>query len=183
MLEHLIFIIYTPVVVSNKITPSELVIFFISFYFILASQVLQDLHQMREDTGKRSSETADFVSDLEKNAFHKGFLVSDNRGEGDCMFYALSEQLEFVQGFQYSAKELRKELVEYLRQHPKLVNKLYSCYMYFEVKFTIQAFFKPFYSEVNFHSTLLYSSNFQELKNILKTARLDKQLGELIIHL
>lgn len=92
---------------------------------------------MRQDADKRSGKTLNFYSDLEKNAYDKGFIVSDNPGQGDCMFYALSEQLKLVKGIKYSAAELRRELVQYLQQHPKLVNKLYRLTL--KVKFTAQA--------------------------------------------
>jgi len=79
---------------------------------------------MRQDADNRHVKNFDFHSNLEMNAFNKGYLVSDNRGEGDCMFLALEEQLNFAKEIQHSAAELRQELVQYLHQNPKLVNKL-----------------------------------------------------------
>ena len=38
------------------------------------------------------------------------------------MFYALSEQLEIVEGVKIHHFELRQSLVQYLREHPKLVS-------------------------------------------------------------
>ena len=78
---------------------------------------------MHQDADQRHVKKVDFLSNLETNAFNKGFRVFDNRGEGDCMFLALSEQLNFAKGIQRSAAELRQELVQYLHQNPKLVNK------------------------------------------------------------
>ena len=92
------------------------------FFILVASEVLHDLQQMCQDADKRKSKTTNFLSDLEKNAEDKGFTVSDNPGEGDCMFYALSEQLELVKRIKLSVAELRKELVQYLKEHPKLVS-------------------------------------------------------------
>ena len=77
---------------------------------------------MHKDAGQRSVKAFNFYSNLQKNAFDKGFRVSHNPGEGDCMFYALSEQLKFAKEIQLSAAELRQEIVQYLRQNPKLVS-------------------------------------------------------------
>ena len=76
---------------------------------------------MRQDADQRS-DTFNFDSNLRTIANEKGFRVSDNPGEGDCMFYALSEQLKFAKEIQLSAAELRQEIVQYLRQNPKLVS-------------------------------------------------------------
>lgn len=92
------------------------------FLFFVASEVLHDLRQMCQNTDKKNSKTTNFLSDLEENAKKQGFTVNDNPGEGDCMFYALSEQLELAKGIKLSVPELRKELVQYLTEHPKLVN-------------------------------------------------------------
>ena len=85
---------------------------------------------MHQDVDEESVKTfKDFLSNLKKNAFVKGFRISDNPGQGNCMFYALSEQLKFVKRIQCSAAELRQELVQYLGQNPTQVNKL--CCGYF----------------------------------------------------
>ena len=76
---------------------------------------------MRQDADQRS-DTFNFDSNLRTIANEKGFRVSDNPGEGDCMFYALSEQLKFAKEIQHSAAELRQEIVKYLQQNPKLVS-------------------------------------------------------------
>ena len=62
------------------------------------------------------------LEDLEKIASDKGFSICDNPGSGNCMFYALSEQLQSVKGIQISDTELRKTLVECLGNSPKLVS-------------------------------------------------------------
>ena len=77
---------------------------------------------MRQDADQRKDNTFNFDSNLRTIVNEKGFRVSDNPGEGDCMFYALSEQLKFAKEIQLSAAELRQEIVQYLRQNPKLVS-------------------------------------------------------------
>ena len=54
----------------------------------------------------------------------KGFEISDNHGEGNCMFLALSEQLDLVKGVRISHVELRRTVVQYLKDNPKLVSGL-----------------------------------------------------------
>ena len=61
--------------------------------------------------------------DLHKIASVKGFSICDNPGSGNCMFHALSEQLQSVKEIQISETELRKKLVECLGNSPKLVSK------------------------------------------------------------
>ena len=59
---------------------------------------------------------------LKKKANEKGFEISDNRGEGNCMFFAISEQLEFIQGVKLSHRKLRKKVVRHLKKNPTLVS-------------------------------------------------------------
>ena len=59
---------------------------------------------------------------LRNIASDRGFRISDNQGLGNCMFYALSEQLEIVKGIKIPHDALRKNLVQYLRSNPKLVS-------------------------------------------------------------
>ena len=56
-----------------------------------------------------------------KNTADKGFVVSNNRGEGNCMFFALSEQLDLIKGIEISHGQLRKTVVQYLKENPALV--------------------------------------------------------------
>ena len=56
-----------------------------------------------------------------KNITEKGFVVSNNRGEGNCMFFALSEQLGLIKGIEISHEQLRKTVVQYLLENPSLV--------------------------------------------------------------
>ena len=77
---------------------------------------------MHQDADQRRVDIVDFYSNLKKKASDKGFRISDNPGRGDCMFYALSEQLKFTKAMELSAAELRQKIVQYLRQNPKLVS-------------------------------------------------------------
>ncbi len=83
--------------------------------------VIHDLHQMYCDPNKFNKKT-DLSEDLQKIAADKGFVISDNPASGNCMFYALSEQLQSVKGIQISDRELRKTLVDFLRKYPNLVS-------------------------------------------------------------
>ena len=61
---------------------------------------------------------------LKKIAYEKGLEISDNQGEGNCMFFAISEQLELIQGVKLSHKKLRKKVVRYLKENPTLVSSV-----------------------------------------------------------
>ena len=78
---------------------------------------LQNLQCDAEQVGKKTN----LPSDLRAIAANKGFLVSDNQASGNCLFHALSEQLQSVKGIQISHKELRKTLVQFLDENPNLV--------------------------------------------------------------
>ena len=62
------------------------------------------------------------MEELRQIAANKGFEVFDNLGRGNCMFYALSDQLEKVKGIQISHKQLRTDLVQFLEENPRLVS-------------------------------------------------------------
>ena len=78
---------------------------------------LQNLLCDAEQVGKKTN----LPSDLRAIAANKGFLVSENQASGNCLFHALSEQLQSVKGIQISHKELRKTLVQFLNENPNLV--------------------------------------------------------------
>jgi len=80
-----------------------------------------NLQQMQRSVSKVNINT-DLLTELEKIASDKGFVISDNEGSGNCMFYALSEQLNLMKGIKISHGELRQSVVEYLRRNPKLVS-------------------------------------------------------------
>ena len=61
---------------------------------------------------------------LKRTTLEKGFAISDNQGEGNCMFFALSEQLDLIKGIQISHDELRRTVVQHLRENPRLVSIL-----------------------------------------------------------
>ena len=84
-------------------------------------QIIQKLQQMQLDASKVASRT-DLSLWLRNIASVRGFRISDNEGLGNCMFYALSEQLEIVMGIKIPHGELRQILVQYLRSNPKLVS-------------------------------------------------------------
>ena len=86
-----------------------------------SGQIIHNLQQLQQNTSKVSSKT-DLPANLKRTASEKGFRISDNRGSGNCMFYALSEQLEIVKGIKIQHGELRQTLVQYLRKNPKLVS-------------------------------------------------------------
>ena len=88
---------------------------------------------MQRDVSKVSSNT-DLLAELEKIASDKGFVISDNEGSGNCMFYALSEQLTLVKGIKILDGELRRFIVQYLRKNPKLVSVVFvwSCIFWLE---------------------------------------------------
>ena len=96
-----------------------------AFFFLdLPGQMFVNLQQMQCDVSKVSSNT-DLLAELEKIASDKGFVISNNEGAGNCMFYALSEQLNFVKGIKISHGELRQTIVQYLRKNPKLVSLVF----------------------------------------------------------
>ena len=86
--------------------------------------MFMNLQQMQCDVSKVNSNT-DLSTELEKIASDKGFVISDNEGSGNCMFHALSEQLNLVKGIKISHRELRQSIVQYLRNNPELVSLLF----------------------------------------------------------
>ena len=70
----------------------------------------------------RDAGKTDPMLNMQKIAYERGFVISDNQGEGDCIFYAISEQLELIQGVKLSHKQLRKKVVHYLKENPTLVS-------------------------------------------------------------
>ena len=84
--------------------------------------IIDDLQRMQCDANKFHKKTV-LSEDLQKIASDKGFSISDNLGSGNCMFHALSEQLQTVKGIQISETELRIKLVECLGNSPKLVSQ------------------------------------------------------------
>ena len=50
------------------------------------------------------------------------------------MFFALSEQLDLIKGIKISHDELRRTIVQHLRENPKLVSAFF-CFIIFEWTF------------------------------------------------
>ena len=85
-----------------------------------SEQVISKLQQWQQNAGRcKISSNTEPLSNLKKIASEKGYRISDNSGSGNCMFHALSEQLEIVKGVKIHHFELRHSLVQYLREHPK----------------------------------------------------------------
>ena len=70
-----------------------------------------------EETGK-----TELSVNLKRMALENGLVISDNQGKGNCMFFALSEQLDHVKGIKLSHSQLRGTIVQYLRDNPTLVS-------------------------------------------------------------
>jgi len=83
-----------------------------------------NFQQIQRNVSNVNSNT-DPSSELKKIASDKGFVISDNEGSGNCMFHALSEQLNLVKGIKISHGELRQSIVQYLRNNPKLVSLVF----------------------------------------------------------
>ena len=93
---------------------------YLSFFFS-AWNVFPSLQNLQCDA-EQVSKKNNLPSDLRTIAANKGFFVSDNQASGNCLFHALSEQLQSVKGIQIPHKELRKTLVQFLDENPNLVS-------------------------------------------------------------
>ena len=94
-----------------------------NYLFFPAENILPSLQNLRCDAEQVRNKTI-LPSDLRTVAAKKGFLVSDNQASGNCLFYALSEQLQSLKGIQISHKELRNTLVQFLRENANQVRWL-----------------------------------------------------------
>ena len=94
-----------------------------NYLFFPAENILPSLQNLRCDAEQVRNKTI-LPSNLRTVAAKKGFLVSDNQASGNCLFYALSEQLQSVKGIQISHKELRNTLVQFLRENANQVRWL-----------------------------------------------------------
>ena len=84
-------------------------------------RTLQNLQRMQLCVSMVNDSTT-LTEKLATIASDKGFRISDNQGSGNCMFHALSEQLETVKRIKIQHGQLRQSLVQYLRENPKLVS-------------------------------------------------------------
>lgn len=82
--------------------------------------MLVDLQKMQYGAKKEITKTK-LSEELKKVASNKGFIITNNEGSGNCMFYALSHQLHHVKGISISHEELRQRLVQYLWDNPRMV--------------------------------------------------------------
>ena len=87
--------------------------------------MFSDLRQMQLEAWEETGKTELSVN-LKRMAFENGLVISDNQGKGNCMFFALSEQLDHVKGIKVSHSQLRRTIVQYLIHNPTLV----SLFMY-----------------------------------------------------
>ena len=87
--------------------------------------MFSDLRQMQLEAWEETGKTELSVN-LKRMAFKNGLVISDNQGKGNCMFFALSEQLDHVKGIKVSHSQLRRTIVQYLIHNPTLV----SLFMY-----------------------------------------------------
>ena len=91
--------------------------------FSFTGEVIHDaLRQICKMEAKGNAGKTDPSLNLKKKANEKDFEISDNRGEGNCMFFAISEQLELIQGVKLSHRKLRKKVVRHLKKNPTLVS-------------------------------------------------------------
>ena len=104
--------------------PCAMTLIYIFFVLDLLGRMFENLQQIQCDTRKIDSNTDPLV-ELEKIASGKGFVISDNEGSGNCMFHALSEQLNLVKGIKISHKGLRQSIVQYLLNNPRLVSLVF----------------------------------------------------------
>ena len=81
------------------------------------------LQQIQLDARTEASQT-ELSLNLKKTAQEKGFVISDNQGGGNCMFFALSEQLDVVKGMRISHQEIRQTVYRFLRDNPTLVSTI-----------------------------------------------------------
>ena len=76
---------------------------------------------MQLEAWEKTSKTELSVN-LKRMAFENGLVIADNQGKGNCMFFALSEQLDHVKGIKFSQSQLRRTIVQYLMDNPTLVS-------------------------------------------------------------
>ena len=91
------------------------------FFQGLLDRIIQNLQRMQLCASKVESST-NLTEELTAIVTDKGFRISNNPGSGNCMFQALSEQLETVNGIKIQHGQLRRSLVQYLKENPKLVS-------------------------------------------------------------
>ncbi|CAH3181770.1 unnamed protein product [Porites lobata] len=86
---------------------------------ITGEAIFLALQQILLEARTESSKT-ELSQALKRTALEKGFAISDNQGGVNCMLFALSEQLDLIKGIQISHDELRRTIVQHLRENPSL---------------------------------------------------------------
>ena len=87
----------------------------------LLRRTIQNLQRMQLYASTVNNSTT-LTEELTTIVSDKGFKISDNQGSGNCMFHALTEQLETIKGIKIQHGQLRESLVQYLMENPKLVS-------------------------------------------------------------
>ena len=120
--EKMTFRLVTPspqkVRVSNSCTVTIMYIFCVLDQL---GQMFMNLQLTQRAVSKVNSNTDPLV-ELEKIASGKGFVISHNEGSGNCMYHALSEQLNLVKGIKISHGDLRQSIVQHLLNNPRMVS-------------------------------------------------------------
>ena len=116
MLSHVSLVFLALYILFRENAKSNIV-----FISITAEHIFHSLQNLQDPTSKITSET-NFSEALNKIASSQGFIISDNQGSGNCMFYALSEQLAAMKGIHIPHEALRRRIVHYLEMNPRLVS-------------------------------------------------------------
>ena len=123
--------------------------------------MFKNLQQMQHhDVGKVVSKDA-LLTRLETIVSNKGFVISDNEGLGNCMFYALCEQLHLVKGITISPEKLRQSIVQYLRRNSKLVSEVFIQHLNWTFNFIRwqKSLYPVFVMKLEWEYKFLYSSS------------------------
>ena len=80
------------------------------------------MHCVDADRVREKTSLPFIINDLVTITSDNGFVISKCGASGNCMFYALTEQLEHVKGIEVAHQELRETLVEFLRENPNMVS-------------------------------------------------------------
>ena len=117
--------------------------------------MFRNLQEIQCDVRKTNSAT-ELSAELEKIASSKGFVISDNEGSGNCMFYALCEQLNLLKGITISHGELRQSIVQYLLDNPRLVSLVHVHHFVVMVKKILTYIHTPIHTYIYFISSQIF---------------------------
>ena len=114
-----IFLIFSSITVfSIAMEASKVFILFFPLTELPERHIFNLLRQIEQQAKEETGLSENFKIKIKE----KGFSISDNQGEGNCMFFALSEQLHLKKGIKISQAELRQTVVQYLKKNPTLVS-------------------------------------------------------------